>query len=221
MHTSTMPAVEPTTDRPDGWARRRARIAGEIERAALELFAADGPDVVTVEQIAQRAGVSVRTFFRYFRTRDEIMVALPHRQVDDLCARVVARPAAESVLEAFIAAVGEAQEAPDDLWRLWGRAMRQWDIAQPEPQPGTGMVGAYGEAIAARMNVPSDDTRVAVMATAIASVMWLAFLRWLGSDGERSLVEVVADCFKVLAQLAGPATSPRPPDQMLSTVSPA
>ena len=174
------------------------------------LFAADGPDNVTVEQIAQRAGISVRTFFRYFRTRDAIMFALPRRQVEDLCARVAARPTGESVLDAFIAAVHEAQASPetpidDELVRLWGHAMRQWTVAQSEPQPTAGMAVAYGEVIAARMGVASDDNRVEVMATAIASVMWLAFLRWLGSDDQRPLAAVVEDCFTVLGEMNRPA----------------
>lgn len=205
-HTLTMAAVDPTTNGNDGWARRRARIAGEIERAALELFAQHGPDTVTVEQISQRAGIAVRTFFRYFRTRDDIMFALPNRLVDDLCDRVAARPSAESVLDAFINAVRDAQDASidDDLVRLWGRAMRRWDTAQAEPQPTAPMALAYGEVIAARRAVPVDDTRVEVMATAIASVIWLAFLRWLSSDGTTPLATVVEDSFTVLAELDRP-----------------
>ena len=201
-----MAAVDPTTNSNDGWARRRARIAGEIERAALELFSQRGPDNVTVEQISQRAGISVRTFFRYFRTRDDIMFALPHRLVDDLCDRVAARPTAESALDAFINAVRDAQDASidDDLVRLWGRATRRWDTAQAEPQPAAPMAVAYGEVIAARRGVPVDDTRVEVMATAIASVMWLAFLRWLSSDGMTPLATVVEDSFTVLAELHRP-----------------
>jgi AcrR family transcriptional regulator len=196
-------AFDPTTNTMDGWARRRARVAGELERAALELFAVDGPANVTVEQIAQRAGISVRTFFRYFPTRDDVMFALPRRLVDDLCDRVAARPAAEGVLDAFIEAVRDAQAATidDDLVRLWGRAMHQWGTAQSEPEPTGGMAVAYGEVIAARMGVPADDTRVEVIATAIASVMWLAFLRWLDSDGATPLATVVEDSFTVLAEL--------------------
>jgi AcrR family transcriptional regulator len=195
--------TEPAPNGTDGWARRRARVAGEIERAALELFATLGPDNVTVEQIAQAAGISVRTFFRYFRTRDDIMFALPTRLVDDLCDRVAERPEAESVLDAFIHAVRDAQAASidDDLVRLWGRAMRRWATAQSEPQPAAGMAVAYGEVIAARRGFAVDDPRVEVLATAIASVMWLAFLRWLSSDGTTPLATVVEESFTVLAEL--------------------
>jgi AcrR family transcriptional regulator len=187
----------------DAWTRRRTRIGREIERAALELFAVDGPDGVTVEQIAAAAGISVRTFFRYFPSRDDIMFALPRRQVDDLCARVASRPRSESVLEAFIAAVHEVQHdfADAELLRLWGRAVDHWSVAPASPQPGAGMVVAYGEVISDRLGVPPDDLRVEVTATALSSVMWLAFLRWLKGGEGGTLPDVVERCFAVLRDL--------------------
>jgi len=201
--------VDEPSSSSDAWARRRIRIAKEIEHAALVLFAVDGPDSVTVEQIAEAAGISVRTFFRYFPNRDEVMFAVPRRQVDEMCALVAARPATESVLDAFIAAVHESVEdwADDELMRLWGRTIRQWDVTKAPQQPGSHMVEAYGEVIASRLGLAPRDVRVEVMATAIASVMWLAFLRWLSSDDERTVPVVVEECFQVLRDLDSEATA--------------
>jgi AcrR family transcriptional regulator len=47
----------------------RARIAA----AAFELFAAQGYDNTTVDAIAERAGIARRTFFRYFRSKDDVI----------------------------------------------------------------------------------------------------------------------------------------------------
>ncbi len=49
----------------------RARIAA----AAFELFAAQGYDGTTVDAIAERAGIARRTFFRYFRSKDDVIFA--------------------------------------------------------------------------------------------------------------------------------------------------
>ena len=49
----------------------RARIAA----AAFELFAAQGFDGTTVDAIAERAGIARRTFFRYFRSKDDVIFA--------------------------------------------------------------------------------------------------------------------------------------------------
>jgi AcrR family transcriptional regulator len=53
--------------------RKHEFVLREIERAAWELFATAGFDRATVEEISRNAGVSRRTFFRYFRTKEELL----------------------------------------------------------------------------------------------------------------------------------------------------
>src|SRR3954470_15216728 len=55
--------------------QRRERNAREIQQAAMSLFAARGYADVTVEDIAHEAGISERTFFRYFASKDHLLVA--------------------------------------------------------------------------------------------------------------------------------------------------
>jgi AcrR family transcriptional regulator len=54
-------------------ARQRAHRRRAVVEASLELFAERGYDNTMVEEIAQRAGVSPRTFFRYFETKDSVL----------------------------------------------------------------------------------------------------------------------------------------------------
>ncbi|WP_405921315.1 TetR family transcriptional regulator [Streptomyces sp. NBC_00122] len=56
--------------------RRKAATQLDIARAACELFAAHGPDGTTAEDIAHRAGVALRTFYRYFRNKQEAVAPL-------------------------------------------------------------------------------------------------------------------------------------------------
>ncbi|WP_067821878.1 TetR family transcriptional regulator [Actinomadura kijaniata] len=56
--------------------RRKAATQTEIARAAAELFTEHGADGVTAEQIARRAGVALRTFYRYFPTKEEAVAPL-------------------------------------------------------------------------------------------------------------------------------------------------
>ena len=53
--------------------RKHEFVLREIERAAWDLFATVGFDRATVEEISRNAGVSRRTFFRYFRTKEELL----------------------------------------------------------------------------------------------------------------------------------------------------
>ncbi len=62
-------------------ARRRLDTEREIHRAALELFEEQGIQATTVQQIADRAGVSSRTFFRYFTRKEHAALPGQHRML--------------------------------------------------------------------------------------------------------------------------------------------
>lgn len=56
--------------------RRKAATQLEIAKAAARLFAERGAAAVTAEEIARQAGVAVRTFYRYFRTKEDAVAPL-------------------------------------------------------------------------------------------------------------------------------------------------
>lgn len=193
----------------DGWARRRARVARNIERTALDLLARSDDLNVTVEQIAAAAGISERTFYRYFPSRDDVFLGLARRLHEITCDRVAARPAHESVLDAFIAAVHDGMDPDDeDLIRLWAGVLRRGLL--PSGDASNELVSAYSVVIAARLRTDPDELRVQVFANAIASVMWSTFLRWLEDDGGGSLPQLMEAAFDALAQLDHDTGSDRP-----------
>ncbi len=59
--------------RPPLTERRKAQTRREIAETALTLFARDGYDAVSAEAIAESSGVSLRTFYRYFAAKDEVL----------------------------------------------------------------------------------------------------------------------------------------------------
>ena len=69
--------------RPTGFRSAKRHVIKEsLWHAALELFDAQGYDKTTVEEIAEKAGISRRTFFRYFSSKDEIVVFATDAYVD-------------------------------------------------------------------------------------------------------------------------------------------
>ena len=73
-------------------SRKKARTRLAIQDAALDLFAQQGFDATTVEQIALRADVSPSSFFRYFGTKADIILSDPDTQLGLLCAAVRNQP---------------------------------------------------------------------------------------------------------------------------------
>ncbi|MFK4731438.1 TetR family transcriptional regulator [Agromyces mediolanus] len=121
--------------------RRKAATQLEIAKAAAVLFAEHGADRVTAESIAAAAGVSLRTFYRYFRTKEDAVGPLlavgavtwqealaasgpgdPSRAFPELIRRVLT-PAGEPEREALRWTHGLLRAAADDpaLQTVWHR----------------------------------------------------------------------------------------------------
>ncbi|WP_329339959.1 TetR/AcrR family transcriptional regulator [Streptomyces sp. NBC_00663] len=65
-----------STKPPSLTERRKAATQLDIARAAAELFTERGPDQTTAEDVAERAGVALRTFYRYFRSKQDAVAPL-------------------------------------------------------------------------------------------------------------------------------------------------
>jgi AcrR family transcriptional regulator len=104
-------------------ARRRELAAGIIEQAAIDLFCDQPLEAVTVAQIADAAQVSVRSFYRYFSSKEQILLAAPERRADQISKATLARPRTERPFQAMRAAIDELS-GPDDLeLRRWQQAV--------------------------------------------------------------------------------------------------
>ena len=90
--------------------RKRLLVRLEIARAAWLLFAERGYEDTTVAEIARAAGVSRRSFFRYFSSKEDVVVGTTDALAEDVLAAFARRPAAEPPLVAIERALRPAIE---------------------------------------------------------------------------------------------------------------
>ncbi|WP_328657037.1 TetR family transcriptional regulator [Nocardia salmonicida] len=111
--------------------RTRAAMRDEVSEVAFRLFSEQGFDKTTVEQIAAEAGLSRTTFFRYFGTKEEVILGKMSEFGPKIAAALAARPADE---------------------RSWAALRRSFDvITEPkvdESQPFLNLMQLHGDACA-------------------------------------------------------------------------
>ena len=90
--------------------RKRQLVRQEIARAAWLLFAERGYEDTTVAEIARAAGISRRSFFRYFSSKEDVVVGTSDALAEDVHAAFARRPAAEPPLVAIERALRPAIE---------------------------------------------------------------------------------------------------------------
>jgi AcrR family transcriptional regulator len=100
------------TATPNLHEQRRRSTREALRRAALASFARKGFANVTVTELAREAGVTERTFFRHFPSKEAVLFQDFETQVEWLSEALAQRPASEALIEAVLASIASF---PDDL----------------------------------------------------------------------------------------------------------
>ncbi|WP_055567439.1 TetR/AcrR family transcriptional regulator [Streptomyces atriruber] len=198
--------------------RRKLATQLEIARAAAELFTAHGTDGTTAEAIAGRAGVALRTFYRYFRTKQDAVGPLLAVGGDRWRALLAAAEPGAALPDALRTAISEALAVPDDAAADGLRQTR-------------GLLRAAADdpalrAVWYRVNQESEEKlrpvvaelagarhlEVRLAAAAATAAIRIALETWAGTDapvtGPGSPADLATRCLRELMGGAGPL--PRP-----------
>ena len=175
--------------------RKKAKTRTAIQAAALSLFARQGNDATTVDQIAERADVSPSTFFRYFPTKED---AVLHDRYDPLLlADFLAQPAELEPIAALrrtLRSVFGSLPA-DELARERQRAMLI--IAVPELRARAfaqlaSTLKPFAEAVGERTGRSVDDPAVRALTGAVVGVSMAAMLG-ASEDPDTDFVRLLDD----------------------------
>lgn len=172
---------------PSVLASKRDAVRAGLARVAIDLFARDGFEAVTIEEIARAAGISPRTFFRYFPSKDDIVLELASRLHDRLLNAFEERPEHETAVEALHRAyLVTSTVTPEDRDRVLrvGRilsaspALRSASYGRPWAD-GAPIVGRLAE----RMGADARDPRPRVIVAAMAAVATTEWHAWVDDGG--------------------------------------
>jgi AcrR family transcriptional regulator len=186
-------------------ARWKPDARGRLEEAALELFQARGYERTTVEEIAARAGLTERTFFRYFADKREVLFSGGKMLEKGIVGRIASAPAQAAPLEVVAAAFAAAGAEIEELRALhYVRARhalvsKHAELQERELIKLASLAAAATKALRAR---GISEPTASLAAEAGIAVFKIGFERWLEEEEPRDLPGHIRAAVAALQALA-------------------
>jgi AcrR family transcriptional regulator len=185
---------------------RSERTRAALRRAALARFLAQGVEATSVEEIAADAGVTVRTFYRHFATKHDLLFADYDAGLHWFRTALAARPPGEPIVESVQAAIFTFPYDVQAISQM--AALRVQELDHGRIAGHLRRVEAdFVEAVTAHLvrrsapATPDEHLAVAVTARCLGAATFGAMETWMvHTDG--SLTELARLCHDALDQLA-------------------
>ncbi|MFC9536769.1 mycofactocin system transcriptional regulator [Streptomyces sp. NPDC056975] len=196
-------ATSTTAGAPGRIGRPRATSRTDLERIGFELFASQGFDSTTVDDIARAAGIGRRTFFRYFGSKNDLVWGDFEDQLAGLRELLEATapdvPVADALREAVVAFNRfDPEEVP------WHRQRMQLILTVPTLQADATLRynewrAIVTEFVATRTGLPTSDLLPRLVGYASLSAAIAAYEHWLADD-RQGLEPLIDATFRQLAR---------------------
>jgi AcrR family transcriptional regulator len=181
--------------------RKKQKTRWAIQEHALRLFAEQGYEATTVDQIAAAAEISPSTFFRYFKTKEDLVIedeydalmetelrGLPPEMSPLEAIRAIVRTAAAGMAEGEEAKLLERSKLVISVPALRARSLENFVTTTELIRVG----------VASRLGRSPDDVDIRAFAGAVVGVMVAAAAVWVESDGAEDFGSVVDRSLSVL-----------------------
>jgi AcrR family transcriptional regulator len=178
---------------------------GRLAQAALELYGKRGFDQTTVAEIANRAGLTERTFFRHFADKREVLFAGSADLQKLLVHAVVSAPATAGPIEAVTAALLAASDVFNAERRDYARERRavisaNAELSERELIKMASLASAIAEALRRR---EVSDPAASLTAEAGIAVFRVTFERWVDKASNQDWRALVRESLQELKVLVG------------------
>jgi AcrR family transcriptional regulator len=168
---------------------------GRLQEAALALYSERGFDQTTAAQIAERAGLTERTFFRHFADKREVLFGGSAILKERILGGVVGAPAADGPLAAVASGLDAAAAVLGESRRDLTRQRQEVIAANPElRERELAKLADYAAAVATALRqrgVPEPQATLA--ADAGMTVLRVALQRWADADEDQDLAAVMRE----------------------------
>ncbi len=167
--------------------KRSQMMVSELAAVALWMFEERGFDQVTVDEIASEAHISLRTFYRYFPAKDNVLQVNIDRRSEALRAALSGRPADEPPLRSLRLALEDVVSGEDLV------LLKRWiTVVAATPSVIAAVIGGIqlktqrviAEFFGARFDLPSDALVPTVLAAAVGGVIQAAHTQWHVHGGD-------------------------------------
>jgi AcrR family transcriptional regulator len=179
--------------------RNRRQTLQRIAEVGIELFLAKGYDATTLDEIAAAAGISRRTFFYYFRSKDDILLTHLASYADALKAMILESASGEpiDVMRDALVKLSARFESPRTIAIV--RLIRETRTLDASRQ-GRQLQLEQAACDALRELWPAKERRDRLRLVAMASMglMRLVVDAWLEQDGKRPLAKDIQKAFRDL-----------------------
>ena len=181
-------------------SRNQAARRERVIRAALELGAEGGYEAVQMRDVATRAKVALGTIYRYFPSKDALLLAVMVQWLGDLEARVTRHPpAGATTVDRIMDVLTRALRAMDRDPRLTAAVIGAMTAGDPASVPAIGEVTqAMARIMRSAFPTDVDPALEASAAKALGHVWWSATISWANGMGD---VDWVADELREAAGL--------------------
>jgi AcrR family transcriptional regulator len=192
-------SVQPDIPPPGLRERKKLQRRCAIETAALDLFNRQGFDATTTEQIAAAADIAPRTFFSYFPTKEDVVLADYAQRLERIVGELAGRPGSEEpwdALRASLLVVAADYEAEREQLMVRFRIMAENpSVFARSLALQAGWEDALVTTMADRLGSEPGDLTPRLMAAAALAAMRSSIRHWLVTGHAEPLPSLVTRCF--------------------------
>lgn len=184
--------------------KHKSQTARALRASALKLFATQGYDATTTEEIADKAGVSARTFFRYFPTKESLLYTGEHDWIQSFAEDLPEQPKSLSDLDAMRATI--VKNVPRLERRRQSLLLFVRSIASSRTLRGLDgdhqreNTATIAEAVAARRGQRSVDEACILLASIALLVYRRALELWLNGPTNGDLAKIISKEFDIISR---------------------